>query len=172
MLYSGNIGRKQGLDQLIDLAARLQQRQVQATVIIRGDGNDRETLQQQAAAQALSNLRFEPLCPAERLAEGLAEGHIHLVPQNPAVPDSPLDQLRAASDAFVTCPPNDPTAFADAVERLLANPAERARLGANGRAYVERHAGRVAALRAYDAVITNPLDPSAIHSQSRAGEAA
>ncbi|MBK5970197.1 MULTISPECIES: glycosyltransferase [Thiorhodovibrio] len=85
-----------------------------------------------------------------------------------AEPGSPLDQLRAASDAFVTCPPNDPTAFADAVERLIADPAERARLGANGRAYVERHAGRAAALRAYQEMITNPVSPDEIYEPKKA----
>ena len=180
LLYSGNLGRKQGLEQLIDLAAELQRRGNPATLIIRGDGNHRAALQQRAASLALRNLRFEPLCPAERLAEGLAEGHIHLVPQNPAgasyavpskiysimaagrpfictaEPGSPLDRLRQESDAFVICPPNRPEQLADAIERLLANPVERARLGRNGRAYVERHAGRDAAARAYCALIAAP----------------
>ncbi|TCT18699.1 hypothetical protein [Thiobaca trueperi] len=63
------------------------------------------------------------------------------------------------SDAFVTCPPNRPDRLADAVERLMADPAERARLGMNGRAYVERHAGRDAAARAYRALIGDPPGP-------------
>ena len=178
LLYSGNLGRKQGLEQLIDLATVLQRRGNPATLIIRGDGNHRAALQQRAASLALSNLRFDPLWPAERLAEGLAEGHIHLVPQNPAgaafavpskiysimaagrpfictaEPGSPLDQLRADSDAFVICPPNQPEKLADAVERLIADNAERARLGRNGRAYVEQHAGRAAAGRAYRDLLT------------------
>lgn len=182
LLYSGNIGQKQGLEQLIDLAEQLQQRQRDATLIIRGDGNYRETLQRIAETRTLDNLRFEPLRPAEQLAEGLADGHIHLVPQNPAgaafavpskiysimaagrpfictaEPDSPLDRLRTESDAFVICPPNQPEQFADAVERLMTDPTERARLGRNGRAYVEQHAGRDAAARAYCALVADPAD--------------
>lgn len=177
LLYSGNIGRKQGLEQLIELAYQLQHRGHEARVVIRGDGNHRDTLSGIAAGRDLANLIFEPLRPAEQLAEGLAEGHIHLVPQNPAgaafavpskiysimaagrpfictaEPGSPLDRLRQQSDAFVICPPNRPEQLADAIERLLANPAERARLGRNGRAYVQRHAGRDAAARAYCALI-------------------
>ncbi|MBK5940032.1 glycosyltransferase family 4 protein [Halochromatium roseum] len=169
LLYSGNIGRKQGLDQLIDLAEQLQHQQPQARLIIRGQGNYRETLQQHAEARSLNNLHFEPLRPAEQLNAGLAEGHIHLVPQEPAgaafavpskiyaimaagrpfictaAPGSPLDQLRYETDAFVTCAPNQPQALADAVYLLSADPAERKRLGRNGREYVERHAGRKAA---------------------------
>lgn len=180
LLYSGNIGRKQGLEQLLDLAAELQRHHSPARLIIRGDGNRRAALMEQAQARALNNLTFQPLRPAEHLSAALAEGHIHLVPQDPAgatfavpsklysimaagrpalctaAPDSPLDQLRAASDAFILCPPQDPVAFADAVERLIAAPAERARLGRNGRAYVEQYAGRAAAARAYGALVSDP----------------
>lgn len=178
LLYSGNLGRKQGLEQLLDLAEHLQQRKLDCQLIIRGDGNHREALQRQAQARGLPNLRFEPFTPVERLSEGLAQGHIHLVPQNPtgatfavpskiysimaagrpfvctAEPGSPLDALSAESGAFVTCPPNQPNQLADTVERLMTNSAERASLGRKGRAYVEQYAGRDAALRAYRALVS------------------
>ena len=181
LLYSGNIGRKQGLEQLVDLAEQLQRRGSGAVLVIRGDGNYREALERIAQGRALGNLRFEPLRPAEELGESLAEGHVHLVPQNPAgaafaVPSkiysimaagrpfvctaevgSPLDRLRVESDAFVICPPNRAEALADVVERLMADPGERARLGRNGRAYVERWAGRGAAARAYRALVDEAL---------------
>jgi colanic acid biosynthesis glycosyl transferase WcaI len=180
LLYSGNIGRKQGLEQLLDLAEELQQRRANCEMIIRGDGNYRATLQQLAAQRQLQNLTFAPFTPIERLSDGLAEGQIHLVPQNPAgaafaapskvysimaagrpfvctaEPGSPLDKLRDECDAFVICPPNQPDQFADAVERLIADPTERARLGRNGRAYVEQHAGRTAAARAYHDLVSDP----------------
>jgi colanic acid biosynthesis glycosyl transferase WcaI len=178
LLYSGNIGRKQGLDQLIDLAERIQQRQLDATLVIRGNGNFGDELRQRARDRGLSTLRFEPLLPASRLSEGMAQGHIHLVPQDPvgaafavpskiysimaaarpfictADPGSPLDELRKESDAFIICPPNQPDQLADAVERLMRDPDERARLGRNGRCYVQLHAGRAACARAYQAILS------------------
>ncbi len=180
LLYSGNIGRKQGLELLIDLAEQLRNSQTDCTLAIRGDGNYRATLQEQAAGRQLENLRFEPFTPIEALSDGLADGHIHLVPQDPAGaafavpskvysimaasrpfictadPGSPLDALRAESDAFVTCPSNQPAQLAAAVEHLIGDPAERARLGRNGRSYVERHAGRGAAMRAYLGLLADP----------------
>ncbi|WP_295452172.1 glycosyltransferase family 4 protein [uncultured Thiodictyon sp.] len=177
LLYSGNIGRKQGLAQLVDLAERLRHRQLDVAIIIRGDGNYRDELQQQVMNRGLGNIRLEPLRPAAQLSEGLADGHIHLVPQNPvgaafAVPSkiysimaagrpfictadagSSLDTLREASDAFVICPPNQPDRFADTLECLINDPNERSRLGRNGRAYVEQHAGKSACSRAYQAVL-------------------
>ena len=44
------------------------------------------------------------------------------------------------ADCGRTVPPEDPAALAEAIRSLAAcTPAERVRLGANGRAYVERH---------------------------------
>jgi glycosyltransferase involved in cell wall biosynthesis len=40
----------------------------------------------------------------------------------------------------VYVPPADPVALRQAIERLVADPAEAARLGANGRRWVEQHA--------------------------------
>ena len=41
-------------------------------------------------------------------------------------------------------------------ECLMKNPAERARLATNGRAYVEQHAGKAACARAYQAILREP----------------
>jgi glycosyltransferase involved in cell wall biosynthesis len=53
----------------------------------------------------------------------------------------------------LTVPPGDPWALRNAVVRLLANPRERARLGANARASVESNF----ALDAYAAGLANQL---------------
>ena len=168
VVYSGNLGRKQGLGQVLDLAAECARRGVEARFLIRGEGAGRAALEAAAAARGLPNLAFAPLLPEAALPAGLAAAAAHLVPVDPggadfaapskiyaimaagrpfictALPDSPMGRLRAACDAFVLTPPNDAAAFADALERLLADPAERRRLGANGRAFVEAHAGRAA----------------------------
>jgi hypothetical protein len=82
---------------------------------------------------------------------------------------SPLDRLRAVSNAFIICPPNQPDQLADAVERLIQDPAERARLGRRPRPcralcrqirLRQRRSG--AALRAGNAPFSswlNPLNP-------------
>lgn len=161
-MYSGNLGRKQALDQLLDMAALLQARDAPVRLLIRGDGSEAERLRTAAAARALGNVTFEPLVPADRLAEGLAEGDIHLVPQHPAIadfavpskvyaimaagrpfvaaaaPGSLLWELRDEADGFACVPANDPEALADAVQRLAEDVAERARLGRNARAYAVR----------------------------------
>lgn len=49
-------------------------------------------------------------------------------------------------------------------ERLTTDPAERARLGHNGRADVEQQAGRDAALRAYQGLLADPPGQSGLQA--------
>lgn len=178
-IYSGNLGRKQGLSQLLDLAVFIENRDLAISLIIRGDGNYREKLKQRAEELGLRKLRIEPLRRTEELSDALAEGHIYLVPQDPAgapfaMPSkiysimaagrpfictaevaSPLDKLRKSSDAFVICKPNDPVHFGIALEILMMNSAERLRLGMNGRDYVKKYAGKTACERAYGALVSS-----------------
>ncbi len=183
LLYSGNIGRKQGLDQLLDLAEALRSRAVEAKIVIRGDGNYRSTLEKKVQGRGLGDMiRFEGFCPPDRLSAGLAAGHIHLVPQDPggasfavpskiyaimaagrpfvctADPGSPMDRIRVASGAFLISPPNQPHRLAEAVERLMSSADERARLGRLGRAYAMATAGKDACRRAYADVVAGVPD--------------
>jgi colanic acid biosynthesis glycosyl transferase WcaI len=160
LLYSGNLGRKQGLSQVIDLAALLHERRPEIRIVLRGDGNRAEVLGQEAVARNLHNIEFRTLLPPAQLNAGLAQGDVHLVPQEPAAadfavpskifgimaagrpfvatarPGSLLWRLRDESDAFICVPPNDIDAFAGAALQLIDDPALRNRLGAHGREFV------------------------------------
>lgn len=166
LLYSGNLGRKQGLGQLLDLAEVLQRERPEVRILIRGNGSQGEILKRTARERGLANLRFEPLMPPERFNESLAEGDVHLIPQDPeaadfAVPSkvysimaagrpcvatakegSTLWKLAEKTGACFCVPPGDPRACADAVIALLEDPDRRAELGRNGRAYVEDNVAR------------------------------
>jgi colanic acid biosynthesis glycosyl transferase WcaI len=160
LLYSGNLGRKQGLSQVIDLATLLQARRPEVRVVLRGDGNRAEVLGQEVAQRNLRNIEFRPLLPPAQLNAGLADGDVHLVPQEPAAadfavpskifgimaagrpfiatarPGSLLWRLRDESDAFVCVPPNDIDGFADAALQLIDDPGLRNKLGTQGREFV------------------------------------
>jgi colanic acid biosynthesis glycosyl transferase WcaI len=160
LMYSGNLGRKQGLEQLLDLAAVLMARGSPIRICIRGDGASREALVAEAERRTLTNLAFLPLAPKEQFAASLAEGDVHLVPQiadggdfavpskvfavmaagrpfvATALPGSSLDHLAQTSGAFVCVEPNQPEAFADQVQALMADEGRRAQMGRNGRDYV------------------------------------
>ncbi len=163
-LYSGNFGRKQALPQLIDMAALLEKRGRNVRVTLRGAGSEAARLAEDVARRGLRNVRFAPLVPGDALVEGLADGDIHLVPQNgdaanfavpskvytimaagrpfvaSARPGSMLWQLMDDSHALLCVPAGDADALADAVERLAADPGLRHELGRNGRNYaMTRH---------------------------------
>lgn len=163
VLYSGNLGVKQGLWQVLDMAERLQRRDSPVRLLLRGEGGEAAAIAAEVESRRLKNVRLAPLVPSERLSEGLARGAIHLVPQDvnaadfavpskaytimasgrPFVaatrPGSQLWKLCANSQAFLCVPPGDSDALADAVERLARDPLLRARLGRNGRRYVLRN---------------------------------
>ena len=175
LLYSGNLGRKQGLWQLIDLADALRDRADKVEIVIRGRGNQEADLRQSAQTRGLTNVRFEDLLPSERFNEGLAQGHVHLVPQEPdaadfavpskvynimaagrpfiamARPGSTLWRLAEETSAFTCVQPDDAAAMAAEAMRFADDPARCVQFGDRGRQYVETHVAR-------DTILTHYLE--------------
>jgi colanic acid biosynthesis glycosyl transferase WcaI len=163
VLYSGNLGRKQGLGQVVAMAEQLARRRPEIEIILRGNGNQAAEISAEIARRQLGNVRLTELQPNEALATALAAGDIHLVPQNPrtasfavpskvfnimavgrpfvatALPDSTLWRLQRLSGAFLCVPPDEPWSFAEAVLRLADDEQLRRELGRRGREFVEQH---------------------------------
>lgn len=163
-LYSGNMGRKQGLEVLADTALHLQDERDLAFVFC-GDGPGKEDLIQRCGG--LPNVRFLDLQPVERLSDLLALADVHLLPQKADAADlvmpSKLTGMLASgrpvvataaqttelgqvvqerAQCGVLVPPDNFKAIAKAVLELAKDPERRARLGASGRAYAEREVDR------------------------------
>jgi colanic acid biosynthesis glycosyl transferase WcaI len=83
-LYSGSMGAKQGIEQLID-AARLLADRPTIRIVICGDGAGLRKLQE--AARDLPNVRFLPLQAPDRLNALLNLADVHVLPQKPSVAD-------------------------------------------------------------------------------------
>jgi colanic acid biosynthesis glycosyl transferase WcaI len=163
VLYSGNLGRKQGLGQVVAMAEQLARQRPDIEIILRGNGNQVTALAADIARRRLGNVSLAELQPNEDLAKALSVGDIHLVPQNPqaaafavpskvynimavgrpfvatALPDSTLWHLQRDSGAFLCVPPDEPVRFAEAVLRLADDEVLRRDLGQRGRQFVERH---------------------------------
>ncbi len=77
-LYSGNLGRKQGIDVLADLAREMKD-EPKFLLVIAGDGPTRQPLQE--ATSDLPEVRFLPLQPLGKLNALLNCADVHLLPQ-------------------------------------------------------------------------------------------
>jgi colanic acid biosynthesis glycosyl transferase WcaI len=173
VLYSGNLGKKQGLPLLLDVAERLRTLQPQARILIRGEGSQRTELEREVVERGLTNVTFENLVPESELADSLSRAAVHVVPQLPegaaaampskiynvlavgrpivasAAENSGIRELARSVEAVRCVPPDDPDAFAMAIRELLNDPVERDRMGRAAIEHTERHRSRHAAAGSY-----------------------
>lgn len=89
VLYSGNIGQKQGLDIILD-AAELYKEHEKVKFLIIGNGAYREVLEENVAQRDLKNIAFKPLQAWEDVPKVLAMADIHLVVQKKGAADAVL----------------------------------------------------------------------------------
>jgi colanic acid biosynthesis glycosyl transferase WcaI len=165
VMFSGSLGGKQGL-MVIPAVARLLASRKDIVFVICGDGVEKPRLE--AAAEGLSNVRFLPLQPFERLGELLCTADIHLLPQSPGAADLVLPSklsgmLASGRPVISTCrpgteletvvskcgvvvPPDDDAAFAAAVCKLADSATTRSELGRRARNYAETNFERDAIL--------------------------
>jgi len=171
-LYSGNMGNKQGLETLAEVA-RLLQDDPRIQLVFGGNGSGRADLQARCAG--LTNARFLDLQPLERLNQWLGLADVHLLPQRADAADLvmlfKLTGMLASGRAVlataqpgtelcrvvlqdaacgVVVPPEDPVAMAEALRALATDPARRAVLGANGRRYAEAEMSQDVILRRFE----------------------
>jgi len=147
-LYSGNIGRKQGLETVVEAARSLAARS-DILFVICGDGAAREEIMAQSAG--LPNIRFLPVQPFEDFRHLMIAADVHMLPQKAEAADlvmpSKLGNILASSrpvvvgavpgtqlfEAIQNCglavPPDDAQAFAQALVILASDPDLRTRLG-------------------------------------------
>ena len=165
VLFSGSLGDKQGLMVIPEVAGLLASRTDIAFVIC-GDGVMKPKLE--AATVGMSNVRFLPLQPFERLGELLGMADIHLLPQSPDAADLVLPSklsgmLASGRPVIATCrqgtelhnvvskcglvvPPQDISGLVGAISKLADEPVIRLELGRRARAYAEANFERDAIL--------------------------
>ena len=180
VMYAGNLGHSQSLDLVVEAARRHRNRD-DLVYVINGGGVRAEEIT--AVAGGLQNLIVIGYQPAERLAEVLATGDIHVVPlrtglASASVPSKAYSAMAAGrpiiasvdqgtevarmvadADAGLAVPPDDPDAFTAAVEYLAGDVELRTRMGVNARAWAEKcNSARVAAGAYLDLVgcLTDP----------------
>jgi colanic acid biosynthesis glycosyl transferase WcaI len=143
ILYSGNIGDKQGLENLIDAAYSLREKPYDFVIV--GDGAGKEKLKSLSDGKNLKNVHFASLLPFEQLPLLLASADCHLVIQRRGVADAVMPSkltniLAGGGNAVITAEvdtelgilcseyegiaelvePEDVDALIDGIERALS----------------------------------------------------
>lgn len=88
ILYSGNVGDKQGLEQVVEAASILKDDRY--VFVIVGDGAGKKKLVELARREKLENIKFFPLQPFDLLPSILGAADCHLVVQRKGVADAVL----------------------------------------------------------------------------------
>jgi colanic acid biosynthesis glycosyl transferase WcaI len=169
VLYSGNMGAKQGLELLAPLAEAFAN-DSRVHFIFCGDGAFRPQLEVLVGGRP--NVTLLPLQPLERLNDLLNAADIHLLPQRAGAADlvmpSRLTGMLASGRPVVATacpgtqlalvvegcglavPTEDPAALYAAVLRLVDDEALRLRLGRAAREYAVEHMGKTQVLERFE----------------------
>lgn len=169
ILYTGNIGKVQGLEIVIE-AANLLQDHADIRFVFVGDGNAKQDLEMKVNDYKLNNVIFIPYQPRERMGEIFASADIGLVSLKKgtgfgALPSKTYSILASGkpiiacvdegsdtwnlvqrSDAGLAIPPGDPKKLADAILKIIYSGGESVEMGIRGRQFViDNHSPEFAA---------------------------
>ena len=184
LLYSGNMGAKQGLELLAPLARSFED-DPRVHFLFCGDGAFRPRLASLVANHA--NVTLLPLQPLTRLNDLLNAADIHLLPQRSGAADlvmpSKLTGMLASGRPIVATadpgtqvahvisgetpsevcglvvPAEDRGALHAAVQHLIDNPSLREQFGANARRYAVQHLGKQQVLEQFERDLQSLTQP-------------
>ncbi|MGQ0845813.1 MAG: glycosyltransferase [Sporichthyaceae bacterium] len=173
-LHTGNMGLKQDLGNIVE-AARLTRDRADLLWVLMGQGSQRASLEQQAAG--LPNLRFLPLCDAERYRDILAAADVLLLNERDGVAEMSLPskltsyfasgrpvaaavvpngasahELRRAG-APAPAPPNEPAALVGLVQQVRHSDDAGASYAADARRYAQTDLGSEASMQRLGALL-------------------
>lgn len=156
-LHAGNMGLKQGLEQVIDAARRADELQRPVRYVLMGEGSQRAALE--SLGKGIERLQFLPFQPEAEVPNILAAADVLLVSERPTVIDMSLPSKLTAyfaagrpivaaipqdgstageierSGAGIVVPIGDPDALNAAVDEVRHGPDRSEMLGAAGRRY-------------------------------------
>jgi colanic acid biosynthesis glycosyl transferase WcaI len=170
-LHTGNMGLKQGLEQVVDAADLAGRRHASIRFVLVGDGNQRDHIA--ALSVGLPALEMRHLVPEHDLADLLAAADVLLISERPSLIDmslpSKLTTYLAAGRPIVAAisldgatareiersgggimvPAGNPAALLEALEKVAVSPALAERLAQAGRLFARTELDEEAALTRY-----------------------
>lgn len=169
VLYSGNLGEKQGVDALVELA-HVWEEDPQIRMIVCGAGASREKFKESCAT--LRRLKILPLQPLAKLNMLLNSADIHLLPQKEGVVDLVMpskltgmlatgrpvvamatldsDVAYAVRECGYVVPPGAVNEFRQKIEDLAKDPNQRKKMGLVARRIAEKELSKEAVLGIFE----------------------
>jgi putative colanic acid biosynthesis glycosyltransferase WcaI len=182
VLYAGNLGLSQGLENVLTAAEQLSAYQDIKFVFV-GDGSGREQLVIEAEKRQLANVRFMPFQPRSRLPEVLATADVSLVILRRGIGSGSLPSkvfsilasgrpilasvdeacetwdLVERAQAGLCVPPENPSELAEAILALRRDQGLRERLGRNGRSWAELYHSPQSAAEQFEKLLLEVVSP-------------
>lgn len=177
VLHAGNMGKKQGLENVVEAARIAESRKSRVRFVLMGDGNQRRHLE--SLARGLNRLDFVPPLPGSDFQLALASAEALLVNELPgviemAVPSKLTSYFNAgipviaatdemsvtaseieASGGGIRVEAADPAGLVDAAESIGRDPVMASAVGARGLRFRNDTLAESVAIRHYDEFITS-----------------
>lgn len=160
--HSGNMGVKQGLDLVLDVASQLIGR-CDIAFLLTGDGAMKSQLENRAQTLRLGNVKFLPLQEKAEFLRMLAATDLALIIQQSSVsdiafpsktvtllsaarpiaasvsPNSEVARVLSRSNGGLVTKPGQAEALVESIAQLLKDPEKRSAMGECGRRYAQQH---------------------------------
>ncbi len=181
VMYSGNMGLTQRLEDLLSVAEHLQKERPEIVFVFVGDGASRARLEALARRQRLANVRFVDYQPKSQLSQSLGAADVHAVFLDPRLKglmmpsklygilavgkpslvisdaDSELAEVVRESRAGLCAPHGDVERLRETILWCHNHPAELRTMGANGRRLAESEYDRGVSTRRFGQVLNQSL---------------
>lgn len=177
--YAGLFGLQHGLETVIEAAAKLAPHP-EIVFLFFGDGPRKAAVMEKAAAMGLSNVKFYPPQPKQRIAEIISSFDVAVSPLRnlpmcrsilpmkmfealgmgkPVICASPApgeaQTIIDESGGGIVTRPEDPQEMADAIMQLYRNPAQRLQMGAAAKEYISRFYNRATIAANFERLLAN-----------------
>lgn len=180
VMYSGNLGLTQRLEEFLEAAELLRHRNdIQFAMV--GRGSQEATLRRIASEKNLTNVRFFDYQPRNQLGVSLSAADLHLIPLTSEISQclmpsklygilaagrpwltnapagSELHEITSSNQAGLVVPPGSPSAIAQTIEWAADHPGELQQMGRNAKRLSETTYSRTLSIEKFEQILNHVL---------------
>ncbi len=187
--YIGTLGLAQGLETVVEAAARLQSSAPQVLFVFLGEGAEKQRILSLVRERGLTNVRFIDQRPREKIPAYISASDACLVPLlksalfNTVLPTKLLEFMSCArpvilgvdglarqivrnANAGICVEPENSADLANAILQLAGNPALCTILGQNGRRYILRRFSRPHTAEIYMRILQDVISEQPMRAEA------